>query len=123
MFAAPKPSPPQTASGSVRLLAWLTRLVFAMVVMGGVFATASATPVAGDAEGGDLFEESEDGETVEETAVDARTTRQVSAGGGRRSRERLSVPQSLVPSVAAPVLPSWQRPRRVPPPDEDDARA
>lgn len=125
MFAVPaRPSVPQSAPGSVRLLAWLARVVFAMVVMGGVLATAGATPVIGEAEGGDLVEESEDSETVEEASLHARATRQASAGSGAHRRERaLHVPRSLAPSVAAPTPPSWHRPRRAPPPDEDDARA
>lgn len=101
------------------MLAWLTQLLFAAVVAGGALATATVIPG-----GADLLEESEDGESVEESAVHGRETREASSGAPPSTElDRLEVPASLGPKILAGPRPrTWLGPRRVPP-DDDDANA
>lgn len=114
---APRPTP-RNAAGPARLLGWLTRLAFALVVVAGVLATVGGARVEGE---GDLVleESGEDGESIEGQTVEASVTRQPHTGAPGERVEGLFAPRSLGPTVAAPVPQRWLRPRRIPPPDDD----
>lgn len=103
-----------------RLLAWLTRLLFALVVVGGAFSTAAAAPIEGES---DLFEEGEDDKTVEREVFTARASRQSSTGKPATGAVvKIEVPRQLLPARLTPRTPPRPRVRRRrgPPDDEDD---
>lgn len=91
-------------------------LVLALGVMGG-----SGRSVA-DPEQEPTVEISEDGELLAREGLESRVVRRHAAlrcRSSSRALARPSVPRALEPTARAPSPPGWQRPRRVPPADDD----
>jgi hypothetical protein len=92
----------------------MARLAFALFVMGG----ASPTNTPSVAGGVDLVEKAHKSARVISAPdlASARVQREVT-----RSRYRqIETPRSIMPTHAAPVAPTWMRPRRTPPSDDGE---
>lgn len=96
-------------------MAFLARLLFAVFVTGGALPAGGPSAVYGF----EIVEEDE--KTTQGEGAHARAVRQ-----SKRSMnpscgfEVLEVPQVLGPKRAAVQAPTWMRPRRTPPPDDDN---
>ena len=63
--------------------------------------------------------EGEDGKIAEALALEAASARRAGPGPDGL-RAELAVPRILAPRHDAPLAPTWPRPRRTPPPDDDE---
>lgn len=93
-----------------------------MVFVLGTLASAGGKPYAAE---GELVvvEHAEEGEPLASRSLELRMARRaaVRGGAGGFGVTRARVPQRLDPTAPEPPRPSWPRPRRVPPPDDEDA--
>jgi hypothetical protein len=103
-------------------VAWVARVGLAFV-----FALGMLSPASGKLYEPEFEPEVEvgvDGEVVAREGTQARIMRRAacSSRGGRwvRAHARPRAPQRLEPTVPEPPPPRWTRPRRAPPPVEDD---
>jgi hypothetical protein len=106
-----------------RCAAWTSRVVLAVLFAFGMLGSATRPLFEGEAESEPVVEIGEDGETVAREEELYRVSRRHAARGGprwARPRVRLRPPAKLEPTVDAPTRPGWQRPRRAPPPSDDD---
>lgn len=119
MTASPKPT---RLFG--RLIAVLTQMLFALVIIGG---TGTASAGSSTSPSGAVSEEDE--RPVEDerprSGVRVCVTRTGRLGGLRHALAlgKLEIPQVLMPTASVPETPSWQRPRRTAPDDDDDTTA
>jgi hypothetical protein len=134
MTTDPSSRLPRTNAGFVRrlvlgsLLSGLTRgisrIVVALVFAIGVLPSSGATVrAANESEIG--IHGAEDFEAHRRNNLDAQAPRRLRAGAPlARELELPTLPRTLAPQRIEVPRPSWQRPRRTPPPDnEDDALA
>jgi hypothetical protein len=99
-------------------MAFLARLLFALFVTGGALPAGGPSAVHGF----DIVEEDE--KTTEGASAHVRAVRQAKRGvNSSRGFTGLEVPSVLAPTHAAVQAPTWMRPRRTPPPDDDNAVA
>jgi hypothetical protein len=108
----------QSRSTAQRLMACLARLLFALFVTGGALPAGGPSAVHG-------FDGVEEDEKTTKGASDVRAGRHVkrSRTNGSHGLATLEVPSVLAPTRAAPQAPTWMRPRRTLPPDDDDIAA
>jgi hypothetical protein len=103
--------------------AWCSRVVLAVLFAFGMLGSATRPLFGGEAETEPVVEIGEDGENVaREEELHRLLRRHVPHSGPRwaRTLARARPPATLDPTVDAPTRPSWQRPRRAPPPSDDD---
>jgi hypothetical protein len=99
-------------------MAFVVRLLFAVFVTGGALPAGGPSAVHGY----DIVEE--DGKTTQSASAHARNVRYAKRGTHRsRGFEVLEVPSVLGPTRASAQAPTWMRPRRTPPPDDDNTIA
>jgi hypothetical protein len=106
-------------------VAWASRVVVAVLFAIGMLGSAARPLSEAEAEQEPVVEIGEDGEVVAREDELVRIVRRCAAHGGpwwARKRARSRAPLRLDPTAPEPTPPRWQRPRRAPPPsDEDDA--
>jgi hypothetical protein len=96
-------------------MAFLARLLFALFVTGGALPAGGPSAVHGF----DIVEEDE--KSTQGSGAHVRGVRQAKRGTNRsRGIAVLEVPTVLVPTRPTVQAPTWMRPRRTPPPDDDD---
>lgn len=106
-----------------RWLAWLSRTVLACLFAIGMLGTASRPLVEAEVEPESTVELGEVGEVLAREHALARLGRRTSSHGRSWWARRLAwaqAPGQVDPTVASPTPPRWQRPRRAPPPSDDD---
>ena len=95
----------------------MLRLALALSVLG----VALPTSTPSSARGVDLVEKAHKSARVTSTtdAASVRLKRELTRSRHRKNK----TPRSIMPTHAAPVAPTWMRPRRTPPPDggEDES--
>lgn len=95
-------------------MAFLARLLFALFVTGGALPTSGPSAVHGF----DIVEEDE--KTTQGSGAHVRSVRQAKRPmSWSRGIAMLEVPSVLVSRRSAVQAPTWMRPRRSPPPDDD----
>lgn len=99
---------------------WLSRVAVALVFTAGMLATAGATRVV-VSEADVLAERGEDSETAEQGRFHVQAPRRMRSGPGPHTFEIRGprAPRILAPRRPQAPSPSWQRPRRTDPPDEE----
>lgn len=113
---------PLRAAGH-RWAAWASRVVLAVLLSFGMLGSVTRPLLEGEAEKEPVVEIGEDGEAVAREEELLRFFRRHASHGGprwARTLARTRPPAKLEPTVAAPARPGWQRPRRAPPPGDDD---
>lgn len=106
--------------------AWVSRVVLACVFAIGMLGPTSRTLVEAEAEPEPAVEIGEDGEVIAREDDLLRLVRRGASRGGPRWARRLAQtrpPQRVDPTVPSPTPPRWQRPRRAPPPSDEDGAA
>ena len=103
-------------------MAWASRVVLAVLFAFGMLGSATRPILERGAEKEPIVEIGEDGETVAREEELLRSFRRPASHGPRWARRLAGTrpPAKLDPTVAAPARPDWQRPRRAPPPGDDD---
>jgi hypothetical protein len=102
--------------------AWGSRIVLAVLFAIGMLGSATRPLPEAQAEE-PVVEIGEDGEVVAREDELVRLVRRKAPRGGAPWARRLGrtrPPARLDPTVPAPTPPRWRRPRRAPPPSEDD---
>jgi hypothetical protein len=95
-------------------MAFLARLLFALLVTGGALPTSGPSAVHGF----DIVEEDE--KSTQGSSAHVRSVRQARRGlAWSHGIAVLEVPSVLVSMRSAVQAPTWMRPRRSPPPDDD----
>jgi hypothetical protein len=104
------------------VVAWAARVALALVFALGMMSSTSRKLT--EAEYEPVVEVGEDGEALAREGKSARVVRRHDAarrmGGWVWTVSRPRAPQRLDPTVPEPTPPRWLRPRRAPPPADDD---
>lgn len=120
MINAPEPAPRR--DGVARAwAAWVSRVVLACLFAIGMIGASSRPLVEAEAE--PVVEIGEDGEILAREDDLLRLVRRGGSHGAARwahQRVLARAPRQVDPTVPAPAPPRWQRPRRCPPPSDDD---
>jgi hypothetical protein len=99
------------------LLAFVGRLLFALFVTGGALPAGGPSAVHG-------FDIVEEDEHTTASSTQVRALRQAKRNRLTKSHTgTLEVPSSIEPTSADAPPQTWMRPRRTPPPDDDDLTA